>query len=358
MIPDRHNYPNSACHHCHNLQYYLLNTTKYFTSNTQFFILSGVHNLRTKLIIQNVHNLSFIGIKRKPFINTLIQCKLSHILLINVSQLTVKDIIINAEHSQMSHYLPGWAPLTIKDCSVVLLHHLQIYLAKWLGRKRLALVAINVMGNSYFNQVTCHDRMELLYNETQTDRRHHVLTINNLTITSSLKINMIQNSYKVILRITNMRLQDTSQKQYFGINDSIIEAELGVNEVLVINCQFIENVYANHLFSFSSGNKGSIQFINCTFINNCNIYNFLYSALHPSKISLHHYVKHTLLKVYLIVRIKFKNCYFHADSKYDALVLQTYGSSTNPAMVVIKNTTFHILKVKLIHMKTGTTLLH
>ena len=346
VIINHHYYPKTTCHHCHNLQYYLLNTTKYFTSNTQFLFLSGIHHLHSNLVIQNVHNLSFIGIKRKPFTFTQIQCKLSYILLINVSQLTMKDIIINAEYSQMSRYLPGWAPLTIKDCSVVLLHHLQIYLAKLLGINRLALVAINIMGNSYFDQVTCHDRMELLYNETRTDRGHHVLTINDLTITSSLKINMIQSSYKVTLQITNMRLQDTSQKLYSGTNDSIIQAELGVNEVLVINCQFIKNIYANHLFSLSSESKGSMQFINCIFINNYNIFNVLYHGLHNSKMGLHHYVKHALLKVYLLVRIEFKNCYFHADIKNDGMVLQTYGTSTNPAMVVIKNTTFSYKKSK------------
>ena len=46
---------------CHNLQHYLLNITKYFTSNTQLLFLPGLHHLHTHLIIQNVHNISLIG---------------------------------------------------------------------------------------------------------------------------------------------------------------------------------------------------------------------------------------------------------------------------------------------------------
>ena len=61
VTPDDRYYPNTTCHHCHNLQHYLLNSTKYFTSNTQLLFLPGLHNLHTDLIIQNVHNISLIG---------------------------------------------------------------------------------------------------------------------------------------------------------------------------------------------------------------------------------------------------------------------------------------------------------
>ena len=61
VTPDDHYYPNTTCHHCHNLQHYLLNVTKYFTSNTQLLFLPGLHHLHTDLIIQNVHNISLIG---------------------------------------------------------------------------------------------------------------------------------------------------------------------------------------------------------------------------------------------------------------------------------------------------------
>jgi len=63
VMPDDHYYRNTACYHsdCHNLQHYLLNTTKYLTSNTQLLFLPGVHYLDIDFSIQNVHNFSFIG---------------------------------------------------------------------------------------------------------------------------------------------------------------------------------------------------------------------------------------------------------------------------------------------------------
>ena len=95
VTPDDHYYPNTTCHHCHNLQHYLLNVTKYFTSNTQLLFLPGLHHLHTDLIIQNVHNISLIGIiANGTTLNTVIKCGLSVILMINVSKPTVKNMII------------------------------------------------------------------------------------------------------------------------------------------------------------------------------------------------------------------------------------------------------------------------
>ena len=75
---DDHYYPNTTCHHCHNLQHYMLNITKYFTSNTQLLFLPGLHHLHTHLIIQNVHNISLIGSTANGTTpDTVIQCNSS-----------------------------------------------------------------------------------------------------------------------------------------------------------------------------------------------------------------------------------------------------------------------------------------
>ena len=99
VTPDDHYYPNTTCRHCHNLQHYLLNITKYFTSNTQLLFLPGLHHLHTDLIIQNVRNISLIGSKAEVSSTTLkatIQGNLSLILIFNVSKLTIKDMIIRS----------------------------------------------------------------------------------------------------------------------------------------------------------------------------------------------------------------------------------------------------------------------
>jgi len=118
VTPDDHYYPNTTCHHCHNLQYYLLNVTKYFTSNTQLLFLSGLHHLHTDLIIQNVHNISLIGrAANSTTTGTIIKYdnSLLHIKLTNVSTLTITSIIIK---SDVISILPKWGSLIIKDCSL------------------------------------------------------------------------------------------------------------------------------------------------------------------------------------------------------------------------------------------------
>ena len=111
-------YPNTTCHHCHNLQHYLLNITKYFTSNTQLLFLPGLHHLHTHLIIQNVHNISLIGsIADGTTPDTVLQSNLSFILIVNISTLTLKNVIINISHDDSpvpSQSTSNWIPLTIK----------------------------------------------------------------------------------------------------------------------------------------------------------------------------------------------------------------------------------------------------
>ena len=80
---------------------------------------------------------------------------------------------------------------------------------------------------------------------------------------------MIQNSYRVTLKIINTKLQYTINEGSDGITDSFIFAEeIGANNVLFINCQFIKNYYIHELFLFTSSSNGSIEFTNCQFINN------------------------------------------------------------------------------------------
>ena len=97
VTSDDHCYPNTTCHHCHNLQHYLLNITKYFTTNTQLLFLPGLHNLHTDLIIQNVHNISLIGSTANgtTLDTVVIQCNSSvGITMSNIVNLTMAKLVI------------------------------------------------------------------------------------------------------------------------------------------------------------------------------------------------------------------------------------------------------------------------
>ena len=269
VTPDDHYYPNTTCHHCHNLQHYLLNVTKYFTSNTQLLFLPGLHHLHTDLIIQNVHNISLIGSTASgTTVDTVIQCMHTpaHITVANVSTLIIENLIVETfmKNPAVYRYQLTGLVLIIENCFSISLHHIQVkplytcYLTLEgpLCNCYFTLEGTNILGTSYFNHITLPkiSSMRLLYNETLVDRRHHNILMLNDCITRQLEIDMVQKSYGVTLKIAN------AQIQYYNDARIISAKELGTNEVLIINCQFISNEYNSYLFSFANGH---VQFINC-----------------------------------------------------------------------------------------------
>ena len=158
-----------------------------------------------------------------------------------------------------------------KNCYSVLLYHLQLH-RKIMSLENLeyvfALEATHIMGISKFSDVICYNgSINLFYNETPIyiqREREHSLSIKNCLV-KEICINILQNTYKVKLRIINMLVQHND----YQYNESFLKAEmLGRNEVLIINCQFVSNTYFNHLFLFSSTSNASVKFVNCKFVNN------------------------------------------------------------------------------------------
>ena len=323
VTPDDHYYPNTTCHHCHNLQHYLLNITEYFTSNTQLLFLPGLHHLHTDLIMQNIHNISLIGSTVNGTPNTIIKVQLQTcvkcISMINITKLTIRNIIF-APYS-----LIKLALLYIHNSAFVSLNHLIIYHHRR-EFKYYALVISNIMGNSFLNHVRCFGVIEVIYNETYTHRERHSLSMNNCRV-YAVYLCMSQTSYKVTLTIINIQVQHN----LFTYPSFILAEELGTNEVLMINCQlFDSNIisYRSQLLLFSSTGNGSVQFTNCHFINN--IYaNNIFGILG----------KH-IIRLYESIQVEFNNCYFYGYFVDE--ILRSYGNSVNPINVVVRNTVYTV----------------
>ena len=67
----------------------MFNSSEYFASNTQQQFLQGLHHLPTNLIIQNVSNISLIGMAYGTTPETVIQCTTSvGIIMFNITNLT------------------------------------------------------------------------------------------------------------------------------------------------------------------------------------------------------------------------------------------------------------------------------
>ena len=291
VTPDDHYYPNTTCHHCHNLQHYLLNITKYFTSNTQLLFLPGLHHLHTDLIIQNVHNISLIGSTANgTTLDTVIQCQqyamyinTKCITISNVSTLIIRNLIINIATRRIRGII------NIKDCFYVSLNYLKVQFHE--HNHYFALECINIMGSSNFSHITLprYGNIELFYNETRTDRQHHILRLDNCRV-QTLIIDMIQKSYIVTLRIVNIQVHDANQ--------AISAKELGTNEVFIANSKFISISYRNSLFSFTSSHNGSVKFINCQFKNNKDDVNFFLKSPWPWKLINPSLIKHWITVEY------------------------------------------------------------
>ena len=89
---------NNDCpidHECHTLQYYLLNTSKYFTSNTQLHFLQGNFYINDDIVIDSLHNFSLVG---SGVNNTLIECSTpSLIAIINCTNTVIKSITTGSQ---------------------------------------------------------------------------------------------------------------------------------------------------------------------------------------------------------------------------------------------------------------------
>ena len=341
VTPDDHYYPNTTCHHCHNLQHYLLNVTKYFTSNTQLLFLSGLHHLHTNLIIQNVHNISLIGSTANgTTLDTVtIQCMYPQtkcITITNVSTLVIKNLIIELQTQ--------WTLINIEDCSYISLDYLQIKPNQlYQCDSNFGLICINIMGSSYFNDITIptFGDFKLFYNETHRDLDgQHILTLDSCRVRSII-VDMLQKSYRVILKVTNMQFRIYYNNH--DIDQMIVAKELGTNEILIINCQFLLNYYEFHLFSFasSSGTYGSVKFVNCQFQN------------HGDDIRVHlispyaRPVNPRLINVHPHVKMELNNCNFHIYGIQIAAILETYNrnATTITTHVIIKNTSFTLYNI-------------
>ena len=278
VTPDDHYYPNTTCHHCHNLQHYLLNTTKYFTSNTKLLFLPGLHHLHTNLIIQNVHNISLIGSTTNgKTSNTIIHCSSSAgFIMTNVTNLVIKYMVINnctKRHSNIS------IDLLLEECYNVQLIHIEVF--GGLVHDRCGLVAMNILGNSVFTGLKSNGVM-LLYGEVEAQGKHHKLLIEDYHIVldedvyddTIIKVRIYQQSYRVEFEVYN--------STFSFINDKIlIKSWLTLNKfgnlIHINHCVIIHFSYRNMFISqlwkdlyfspYKEEKHHLIQFTNCKFLD-------------------------------------------------------------------------------------------
>ena len=246
-------YSPSTCHHCHNLQHYLFNVTKYFTSNTQLLFLPGLHHLYTDLIIQNVHNISLIGsTANSTTLGTVtIQCRPSvGIIMTNITELRMSNIQLS-DCQTMSNSLNNQKhtfAIQLKDCYNIQLDNVTIT-----GKYSHHLLAVNILGNSSFINLACNRLVLtlLLYNEVNVINKYHSVLIDNYT-TVPIKFNYFPNIAIIDRIITVYMYQCVYSVKLEVINTKVIC--LSESNCHLFNLKVMPNEYGN-----------LIHFNQCTF---------------------------------------------------------------------------------------------
>ena len=367
VTPGDYCYPNATCHHCHNLQHYLLNVTKYFTSNTQLLFLQGLHHLHTDLIIQNVHNISLIGSTANgtTLDTVIIQCNSSGgITMSNITDLTMETICIRNCHKKdiiQKKFKKKWSYADFKDNSVFLKNCYNVYLNRITIIKlnntlssTHSLLTLNTLGNSSFVDLTCN-RLTLLYNEAHvTNSYHNLLIVNYHAVPNSaikynifniITVHMLQYSYSVKINFSNTKFGSVSGNP---VDLQLMPNKFG-NLIQFNSCIFKEYLCNSH--SISSKMKNSVLYLESKEITN---ESYLHAQHHEIKFTN---CKFSLLKQCMLFNVNgglinmgindcvFKNSVFQIIQMNDHFATTTYfkslyNSQFKLSTVLISNTTF------------------
>ena len=330
---DDHYYPNITCHHCHNLQHYLLNITKYFTSNTQLLFLPGLHHLHTDLIIQNVHNISLIGSTANgtTLDTVIIQCNSSvGITMTNITNLTMKKLLIeNCRIENTDHWILMGNGMILSHCYNVQLQDITVYRFKqWY---RSTILAINVLGISSFINITSHG-LTIEYNthKAVVDNVYNKLLLENYQIPSSryyssvITVRFHQRSYKIDLEVYNTRFTA------LNINSSLFKVTQLANKFgnfIHFNQCIVEKFNStselSNLLYFDASIPSyekyhQVTFTNCVFRNN---------------------KFHRVFTVYGNLNIRLDSCIF----KYNQFKVIKMTDTSNQNYMAITNTSFYAI---------------
>ena len=348
------------CDHCFNLLY-LSNLTGDFTSNTQLHFLQGLYHLTTDFIIQDVNNISLIGsMTNAATPNVFIQCASSlGIVMANITNLTIRNIVIQncqSKHDSLQ------AAIFIKECHFITLQSVHIHHTTHV----ISLLGVNILGNSYFHEVKCHE-IHFYYNETTFKvKKHNILinsfyAMNHMHFTSEYGIflYMSQFSYEVSLQVVNTTIQWLRRSVFLHAisNSSVIQ-----NTVLITKCQFLNINYKTstirHLFYLD---KVNVNFINFQFYNNnfkntyqalvkitcsSNARFFNFNLQHnelrkknPLKYTANNYLYRdvSFIQITNVSNVTIEECYFN-DNKRVAIV------DAMDTFIKIKSTTFSVIQ--------------
>ena len=273
VIPDDY---NTTCNHCHTLQYYQLNVSRYFTSNTQLLLLPGTHYLHTHLMITDVHNISLIGSRANgSALDTVIQFVNSvNIVMTNITNLTLKNLIIQTGEASLNKTNPSLnSSIIIRHCKNVLADHLEIH--KINHHKVYSLTAINVLGKSQLSHILCNN-IRIYYRDTKFEEARSFLSIDHYqtqklnyflsVYQNSIELFLHQTSYQVTVELSSITII-YRRNPFIKLHKS----NAATFKLIINDCQYQFNFEYFIITSIDLHNewkRGIIYFYKCYFLHN------------------------------------------------------------------------------------------
>ena len=361
---------NNDClidHECHTLQYYLLNTSKYFTSNTQLHFLQGKFYINDDIVIDSLHNFSLVG---SGVNSTLIECSTpSLIAIINCTNTVIKNITTGSwcrnlvkTYFDILHHM--W-PFTLRlmdptDHKTPIKTHTAIYIFNSYSTmihsviiKAYGIFIINGLGNTTLTDIALyHGDLEIFYinYELTAIQRYsnHTLQIikfqycgnsipkNFNTPKSLLYAIMVifwEKYYKIDVCIEDSKFQSLRRIELISI--AFLDCSSGNQLVTIRRCQFLNNsgvsqnnnsavitvmypqcddldLHDFHITWLKTNKTRRVQIFDNNFINNTAYHN-------PAIIiNLDVYIMH-----YEVSYLTVSNCSFAMNSNFSVLNINT-----------------------------------
>jgi len=120
VVPDHPNIINCPSQSCTTLDDLLLNNSLFGMSDLELKLLPGVYNVTSNIVIQYVHNVSFIGVASKPK-SVVLKCFYrTFFQLISSHNVTISNLIFDQCGGYINWLLSGSLSANDKKCHTLL----------------------------------------------------------------------------------------------------------------------------------------------------------------------------------------------------------------------------------------------
>ena len=255
---------------CRELQYFIDNSQRYFVSNSKFLFTQGVyHHAKSDLIIQNVANISFIGINVNSSHPASISCFPEHTIKFqNVHNVTINNLLfescgnlVTVPYTSITVIQPNeeelkfWASMSFIACINVTVSNVRIVNSIGYG-----LACFNAMGENMFSNITvvlsrhvlyqvylgtCSNGMYFIYSGRQQSVAAYVF-VSGVVLIQENRIHYCDDVYPSMIAISLKQQRfgvflTISHCVFYQLNGNIIGISMesfAISNVLLNNCRF------------------------------------------------------------------------------------------------------------------------